>query len=370
MKILVVTTSRADWNSLGMVAKALHDAEAFVVVAILSDHAGYGWVTEEDWDGPVVTLVAGPTLMDAGTVSEVPELLRTTRIMRGMAMALSHGKPDVVLLCGDRHETLSVAFAAAMAGVPIAHLAGGDVSGGSDDEKWRHAITKLSTIHFPTHAAAAQRVMRMGEEPIHVHNLGSASIDRMLNTDILDRATTLEQLGLPDQPFLLFNWQPDGPSDPELPAVLEAIRWRRGVAVGMNPDPGVEQATALVRAQLHPNQWSFFDNLPPQLYLSALHHCLALVGNSSSGFYEAPYYGTPVLNIGTRQQGRGPIPACMTSLPADVRAITTALDFHGVEFREVPEYPFGLSGAARGIADKILSYEGTLPERKLFHDGR
>lgn len=370
MKILVVTTSRADWNSLGMVAKALRDAEAFVEVAILSDHGAYDWVTAEDWDGPVVSILTGPTLLDQASTSETPEALRATRIMRGVALALSRGRPDVVLLCGDRHETLSAAFAAAMAGVPIAHLAGGDVSGGSDDEKWRHAITKLSTIHFPTHSQAAQRIMRMGEEPIHVHNLGSASIDRMLNTDILDRATTLERLGLADKPFLLFNWQPGGPDDPELPAVLEALQGRRGVVVGMNPDPGAEQAMALVYAHLSPNQWSFFDNLPAQLYLSALYHCLALVGNSSSGFYEAPYYGTPVLNIGRRQMGRGPIPSCMTSIPAEFFAITAALDLHGMEFREVPEYPFGLSGAAKAIADKILSYAGTMPGRKLFHDGR
>lgn len=337
MRILALTTSRADWNSLGMVAMALRDRGADVEVT--------------HWDDmPHDAAVRG-------------DGFGTTRLVTK--------RPHMVVVCGDRMESLVGAVGLVAKGVPIAHLAGGDVSGGSLDERWRHAITKIADVHFPTHEKAAARLLRMGEHPGRVHMLGSASIDRLRVTPLLSAEDTAGELKQPPG-YILCNWQAEtaggatgGPS-----ALLVALAevGTPVVFVGCNPDPGAAEDEAMIVAWAEAHGATFIANMSPRLYLSALAHASVLVGNSSSGFYEAPYYGTPVVNVGKRQDGRGPVPVCMVHVANDANMIAWQVAMAVEAPRPQPEMLFGDGHAAERIAATILSYEGVDLGGKRFHD--
>jgi UDP-hydrolysing UDP-N-acetyl-D-glucosamine 2-epimerase len=373
VQIAVVTTSRADWNSLGMVAYELREQGADLTIMAPFTHAGRDVLQTEGW---TVTLYGRHWLgTNAEMINDAYALMDLGLAWQDRPRQASEAaRPDLVLLCGDRHETLSAAFAAAALGIPIAHLAGGDVSGGSSDERYRHAVTKLADVHFPTHHEAAKRIRAMGENPAMIFMHGSASIDRMLHTQTLTLSETATELGLQDsRPFILCNYQPETPTDESFGRMMDALAITSlpVVFASANPDPGAAEVNARIAlfAERHPHGAIVHHNMPPVLYLSALRHAACLIGNSSSGFYEAPYYGTPVINVGNRQQGRGPVPRCMILAGATVAGLAAMVRVHP-EFREVPEFLFGDGHAAPAIARTILQMDGQLTERKLFHDGQ
>lgn len=351
-----------------MVAYELREQGADLTIMAPASHAGRDVLQGEGWS----VIIYGRHWIGSNAQATNDG---AAIILLGEAWEAS--PPDLVLLCGDRHETLSAAFAAAALGIPIAHLAGGDVSGGSSDERYRHAITKLADVHFPTHDAAATRIRAMGENPAMIFQFGSASIDRLQHTQTMTVTETTRELGLADaRPFILANWQPETPFDHGLVEMLQALLQQPApvVWVGANPDRGGDEATALVRSVLkHKPQaqsWVQHQNLSPVLYLSALRHAACLIGNSSSGFYEAPYYGTPVINVGNRQQGRGPIPRCLVTVRADADRLADLLNRASVWSKGQPQFLFGDGHAAPAIARTILQMDGQLTGRKLFHDGR
>lgn len=365
MRVLVVTTSRADWNSLGMVAKALREKGAEMCVAIT---------------GPHLEAVRDDGLIEGMRELRVPGQFGSpwaplshfdATILRSVSDAVEAVRPDMAVLCGDRHETLAAAFALAMAGVPIAHLAGGDVTGGSLDERWRHAISKIADLHFPAHPAAVTRLLLMGEDIEHIYPLGSASIDRLRTTPLLGAKEFREATGMETGRFVLFNWQPEtGEQGAGLLCALVGMAGSaRVLCVGPNNDEGHELVDRMLTetAEARGRDWRYVKNLPPAVYLTALKHADVLVGNSSSAIYEAPQYGTPSVNIGDRQMGRGPRPKGMRDVRPAGREIEAAVLAQSRAPRLV-EHLFGDGHAAERIAATILSYEGKRLEPKRFRD--
>ncbi len=237
---------------------------------------------------------------------------------RGVALfaaALSRLKPDLLVILGDRYEALAAACAATVCKVPIAHLHGGELSLGAMDDVFRHAITKLSHLHFCSAEVYRNRVIRMGEHPERVFNVGALGVENALNAPLLERTEVEARLGLePGQEFALLTFHPEsldvsGNQDEQITALLDALgRLDRVVtiATGANADAGGEQLNARLakEASLHPDWLRFRTSLGSTLYLSALKYCCLVIGNSSSGVIEAPSFGVPVIDIGSRQGGR------------------------------------------------------------------
>ena len=228
--------------------------------------------------------------------------------------------PDVVVICGDRFEQLAIAMAAAYLNITIAHIEGGDVTG-SIDESVRHAITKLAHIHFVTNDDAHRRVLAMGEDPRYVFNTGSLDVELAARVDTDDRPTsrsTRYGVGHDDRHRAAV---PDGDPasgddrarQPRSTSRRRCARWRRSTCrrsgSGRTPTPAPARwpracGTCASTTPELTAQMRFITNVPADEFVALLANAACVVGNSSAGIKECSYLGTPVVNIGARQQGR------------------------------------------------------------------
>jgi len=226
--------------------------------------------------------------------------------------------PDIVVICGDRFEQLAIAMAAAYLNRTIAHIEGGDVTG-SVDESVRHAITKLAHMHFVTNDDAHRRVLAMGEDPKYVFNTGSLDVEvaSQFTSDIASE--TLNGYGVGDaieitRPFVLVIQHPvttEADNGRHLDETLAAITSLGLPAVWIwpNPDAGTGEMADRLRnfremVGLDARAMRFITDVPVADFVALLRIASCLVGNSSAGIKECSYLGTPVVNIGSRQQGR------------------------------------------------------------------
>lgn len=260
--------------------------------------------------------------------------LSTSAGMAGFTRAWSSKRPDLVLLLGDRFETFAAASAAYLLNIPIAHIAGGDVTSGSLDDGLRHAISKFSNLHFTTNDAASARLVRMGEDPATVLTTGSPALDSILTLALLSREEVERRVGAPlGKHLLVVTFHPatadkGSPVEQfgELLAALEDLPADHvSLVTYANADSGGAALNqALEEAALSSSRILARESLGQKLYLSALRHASMVVGNSSSGLYEAPSFGIPTVNIGTRQDGRIRAASVVDCLP-ERGAITAAI---------------------------------------------
>ncbi len=257
-----------------------------------------------------------------------------------------------------------------MMGVPLAHLGGGDLTEGSQDDSMRHAITKLAHLHFATCEESANRILQMGEDPARVHVTGCPGADSLLDMKLMKRDKALRAVRLDDKPYFVVSLHPNTLGDRrdlnDLMGALKGIDDVAYVLTDPNKDVGYQGIESEFKglAQWRPNT-VYTGGVERDVYLALLQHSLALVGNSSSGFYEAPYLGTPVINIGDRQKGRAQT-FCIgpDQIEAQMRSVM-APSYN----RPKPRYPYGDGHAAFNIS-KILAgiRDPKMLLMKKFHD--
>lgn len=314
LKICAVTGSRADWGLLSPLLALLRADKAFALdLVVTGQHlvpAQDNTAQEIEREGFAISARIDMLLASDASLAVVKSM---GLAVVGFADAFARLAPDLLLVLGDRYEILAAVEAATIARLPVAHLCGGDITEGAMDDAIRHAVTKLSHLHFVTNEAAAQRVRQLGEDSTRVHCVGSPGLDRIRQTKLLDRAAFFKRVGLAPRAYnLLVTFHPETlNADPlaqclELLVALHELGPEFGVIfTGSNADPGGRGVDRLVgefvathdNARTHPS-------LGAALYFSALSHVNAVVGNSSSGLYEAPSFRIPTVNIGDRQRGR------------------------------------------------------------------
>lgn len=314
LKVCAVTSTRADWGLLSPVLSLLKDDGAFHldIIATGQHLAADAGATARDIadDGFAISRAVDMKLGDDTAAGVTGSFAAAAQ---GFGEALAHLTPDVLLVLGDRYEILGAVVAATLARVPVAHLIGGDITEGATDDAFRHAMTKMSHLHFVTTEDAARRVRQMGEDPANVFVVGSPGLDKIRTTPLLDREDFFRQVGLaPRGKNLMVTFHPETLSAATVAHCAEMLAAldRLGPDVGLvfsGTNADVEGATigrmiadfvgAHANAVLHPSLGSL-------RYFSALKHLDAVVGNSSSGLYEAPSFATPTINIGDRQKGR------------------------------------------------------------------
>lgn len=380
-RIAVVTGSRADYGLLrGILArlKAADDVDLSVVACgmHLVPKFGETWRAIEADGFPIAARIDFHLDDDrAETVA------RGTGIgLSGFADALPKLAPEMLVLLGDRFESLSAAVAATLLNIPIAHIHGGEVTAGAFDDAIRHAITKMACLHFVAAEPYRRRVIQMGENPDFVFNVGAPGLDLASAAPAIGRTELLAQLGLsgPSR-FLLVTLHPttarrgaDAANVAALLGALAEIDDRSFVFTGVNADPGYRMIDDAIKSFVaaRPKQARLFASLGSERYWAALRLADAVVGNSSSGIVEAPAVDIPSINIGDRQLGRLRA-ASIIDCPADTAAIGAALKaiFDG-RFRADPAVtpPYGRGGASEKIAGTLRTIELRAAFPKHFHD--
>ncbi len=227
------------------------------------------------------------------------------------AAYLHQSPPDILVVLGDRLEALAAVLPAALLNIPIAHINGGDVSGTTIDESIRHALTKFAHIHFAHTKQNAKRIEKMGEEKNRIFVTGALTIDNIRQTTFQSKKTLFKRFHLdPQKTTLLVVHHPittlEDKGYQQLTELMEVITTLKYQTILLYPncDAGGQKFVKLIDTlSSHPFIYSL-NALPNNEYLNLLKHVDIMLGNSSSGIIEAPYFQTPVINIGSRQQGR------------------------------------------------------------------
>lgn len=299
----------------------------------------------------------------------------------GFPDALERLDPDLLVVLGDRYEALAVAVCATLRLLPVAHLAGGDVTEGSTDDSVRHAITKMSQLHFTATEDMRRRVVQLGEHPDTVFNTGAPTIDSVVSAPLIGRDDWAYLYGRElTEPTIVVTYHPVT-ADPDashegLGALLAALKHFPDATVvftGTNVDQGGSYLAKLIEdyVSAYPRQAILVPSLGKLQYLSLIRHANVVVGNSSSGLTETPALQTATVNIGSRQDGRPRADSVIDcgETAADVRAaIDHALSAEMQERAQHAQSPYGDGKATKRIVDLLKQADLDLLIPKRFYD--
>jgi UDP-hydrolysing UDP-N-acetyl-D-glucosamine 2-epimerase len=379
-KICVVVASRANYARIKSVLRAINEHPKLKLQLVVSGSAlldRFGSaikIIQKDGfkpDARVYIVIEGenPTTMAKSTGLAIVEL----------ATIFENLKPDIVLTVADRYETISTAIAASYMNIPVAHTQGGEVSG-SIDESVRHAVTKLSHIHFVATEASRRNLIKMGENPRNVFLTGCPSLDLLLDGDLSKNDKVFKQhsgVGPPldfSKPYLIVVQHPVtteySKARWQITQTLRAIYELKMQTVWLWPniDAGSDEIAKGIRCfreRYNPGNIEFFINFSPEDYACLLNNCQCIVGNSSSGIREAVFLGVPAVNIGTRQEGREK-GSNVIDVAHDKIAIKEAILKQVKHGRYQKSKIFGDGKAGRRIAD-ILSKCDIRVQKKLVY---
>ena len=309
----VITTSRADYGAYLPVLRAIDadpalDLRLLVSGMHLSPEFGLTIQVIEEDGLKIETRVE--TILSSDTPQGVSKAIGLG--ITSFAQVFNRFRPDVLVVLGDRYEMYAAAVAALPFRIPVAHIHGGEVTQGAIDDALRHSMTKLSHLHFVATEAYQQRVIQLGEEPWRVTVSGAPSLDNLSAVKLLTTQELTDQFGISiNRPPLLVTFHP-------VTLEYEQTAWQIGELLAAlettglpvvftmpNADTGGREIAQRMRAYAKTHSSTqMVENLGTQGYFSLMAQAAAMVGNSASGIIEAASFALPVVNIGTRQQGR------------------------------------------------------------------
>ena len=312
-KILVTTGTRAEYGILRPVLKKIHESkklDLLLVVTGTHNSKKYGMtINEIKKDGFKIYKILR-ILPKSDTSYSITYSLAET--ITAFSKIFKKSKPDINVIIGDRDEMLGSAIAAYHMNIPNAHIHGGDRSGGLDEYN-RHAITKMSNIHFAATKESLSRILKLGENPKYVFQTGSTSVDEIKNKRITKKRDLEKSFDLKfnDNNVVLFAYHPVTTeikkSVKEVQNILKAIVELNCTCIIISPNSDAGRNRIFSEISKYSKKYKFlkvFPTVPRSDYLGLLKNSTLLVGNSSSGMIEASYFDIPVINIGNRQKNR------------------------------------------------------------------
>ena len=380
-KICVITSTRAEYGLLSPVIRELRKFEnnqLKIELIVSGTHLSqqYGLTVQEieksgqRIDKRIKIPVESASATDI-SCNQADTLVKFTKLF-------SSEQYNAVLLLGDRYEMLMVAIAAGNTHTPIFHLCGGDTTEGAMDEWIRHAITKISYLHFVTNKESQGRVIQLGENPARVFNVGSTSIDNIFTLANMSKIEALESVGLSDCDYALCTYHPVTMESDEVDkqieeflAAIQAFPELQFIVTKSNADQGGARINAMLDEADLPNV-HVYTSLGVRRYLSLMKYAKFVLGNSSSGIIETPALRVPTVNIGDRQRGRLQSPSiinCGTNRAEIVKAMRLAMSKeHQAICRQITS-PYGDGHAAERIAKKTVeAINGQIDLKKKFYD--
>jgi len=367
-KVCVVTGTRAEFGLLRWLMKEINQhAQLELQVAVTGMHLSpeFGSTYQEIEAAGFTIDAKVEMLLSADSDTAVTKSMGLGVI--GFADAYERLKPDIVVVLGDRFEIFAATSAALIAGIPVAHLHGGESTEGAFDEAIRHSITKMSHLHFVAAEEYKNRVVQLGEYPERVFNVGGMGIDAIKRIRLLDREALEESMDfrLGDK-NLLITFHPvtlegEDSSTEQMQALLDAVAELDDthlIFTMPNADTGGRELTRMVREFVDSrDNASVYSSLGQLRYFSCLAQVDGVIGNSSSGLLEAPAFQIGTVNIGDRQKGRLKAKSVIDCEPSKA-AISGAINkLYSPQFKNslhVVSNPYGNGGASKSIV-KVLA---------------
>ena len=365
-RIAVVTTSRADYSHLYWPLHDLlrHPDVDLKLIAMgphLSPEFGHT-IGEIENDGFEIAARV-ECLLSSDTDVGMAKTIGVATL--SLADCLGQMRPDLILLIADRYEMLAPASVALALRIPIAHIEGGEISEGAIDDAVRHALTKMSHLHFTSTFEARDRVIALGEEEWRVHRAGAPSIDHLRRNTLLTGEQLQEQLHIDlTKPTTVVAYHPVTivrNTTREADALFAALLEVTGQIVFCYPNADAGSRELIQRTEQFLAQrpdTRMFVNLGALTYWSLLRQVDVLIGNSSSGIMETPSFALPTVNVGMRQQGRERARNILDAAPDKADIVAKAAIARGVQFRrslEGMQNPYGDGHAAEKIVSVLTS---------------
>ena len=379
-KICVVTGSRAEYGILrNLIAAINNDSELKLQIIATNQHLSkLQGETYKEIERDGFTIDYKVYMADDEAADNANATAKSiSRGISGFADAFDILKPDMLLILGDRYEMLAVASTALIYKIPIAHLHGGEITEGAFDDAIRHAITKMSHLHFTSTEAYRKRVIQLGEQPERVFNVGALGVENILNTDFMTKEEIEQSLNfkLTDKCFLS-TYHPvtlsNMPSEAQILNLLEALDNYKDyhiIFTYSNSDTNSQIIIKRIQEYVDKNaeRCMFIPSLGQRRYFSALKYMTAVIGNSSSGIIEVPSFGIPTLNIGDRQKGRiaaNSVINCGYSTTEIKEGLAKVLDYG----HRKTDNPYYKEGTCQAILDTIKTYPLENIVQKHFYD--
>ena len=313
-KVAVVTATRAEYGILRpLIFRLKEEQEICLQVIVTGTHLSekYGNTQVEIEKDGISIFRKIPILEEGNTAYDISCTMANA--LRNFALYFKEEQPDLVIVLGDRTELLGICAAAMNERIPIAHLHGGEVTEGAVDDCIRHAITKMSYLHFPATEEYRNRIIQLGEEPKRVFNVGALGVENILHTPLLSYEEICKQAGIPkDRDYVVMTFHPvtleKATARAQTEELLKAIEQQKDwfyLITMANADVGGDIVNQMLQQFAEKKEnIKLVPSLGMVRYLSAVKYSRFVLGNSSSGIIEAPSLGIPTVNIGDRQKGR------------------------------------------------------------------
>ena len=367
--ISILTATRAEYGLLKPIITKLKEITDFDIrIAVTGMHLSeaYGMTYQEiEQDGLPID-VKIDILKDNDATTAVS--MAMGKAIVEFAFYFEQIKPDLLVVLGDRYETLAVCIAAMNARIPIAHLYGGETTEGALDEVIRHAITKMSYLHFTSTSLYRKHVIQLGESPDRVYQVGAIGIENIRNINLFTRDELAQSLGIAlNRPYALVTFHPatleQNDIEKQMEELFGALERQKDlvfVFTKSNADAGGLTINRMIDYYIMEHKNAFaFSSLGVLRYLSAMKYCEVVIGNSSSGLIEAPSFGVPTINIGNRQKGRLQSTSVINCDPAREEIDRAIMIARSNEYKEVAKRtvnPYGDGNTSDKVVEVLKEY--------------
>lgn len=380
--VCVLTATRAEYGLLKPVMeklKCLDNIELRIIVTGMHLASEYGDTYKSILEDGFQIDEKIPILQNIDTEEGVNTAFGLA--VMGFGHYFAKGKPDLLVVLGDRYETLAVCIAAMNEQIPIAHIHGGEITEGAVDEAIRHSISKMSYIHFASTEIYRHRIIQLGEEPNRVFNVGALGVENALSIPLMSKDELSESIGFSlEKQYAIVTFHPitleSKTSQHQFIELLEAISQfdMNYIFTKANADANGKAINQLIDQYVVSHKGTIaYEALGVRRYLSAVKYASMVIGNSSSGLIEVPTFKIPTIDIGNRQKGRiaaSSVIHCEANKSDISRSIEKALsEEYRIKLLGV-ENPYGMGNTSKNIVDVITKFlfEDKINLQKKFFD--
>jgi GDP/UDP-N,N'-diacetylbacillosamine 2-epimerase (hydrolysing) len=380
-KICVVTGSRAEYGLLRNISKLIK-LEPTMQLQIIAT----GSHLTEKFGSTYKEILQDGLNIDfkidilSEVINEQTTSIAMGKVQAGVSKILQETKPDLLLVVGDRYEILSAVIAALLCKIPVAHIHGGEVTIGAFDDSIRHAITKMSHLHFVATEKSKKRVIQLGEKPETIFNFGGLGVDAIQSNEFISKEEIQKLIRMNfGEKNLLVTYHPEtmsrkSPSE-QISILLDALAKKNEINfifTGVNADPGSDEITDEIKKFVESRSNAIYcSSLGQRNYLSTILYCDGVVGNSSSGILEVPTFKKATINIGNRQLGRE-MAESVINCELESSLIAKSIDkIYSTDFKVIlskVSNPYGRGGASSRIFEEIKKFDFSNLVMKSFHD--